>query len=167
MTMAPPRQRGRVGRVAGGRRPATRDPRPRAKSATRDTRPRATRAARPGPGHSASTIIVELNYAIATALASSMHLLCTAVCNTLYAKIWSVTSYEPHVICMGSPAQFGHCLLLELKHIRSSVRSQDTTPRRAPRNCCACCVQVSQPVMAQPRGLSLALVVPLHVLIIP
>ena len=31
------------------RRPAPRDPRPRAKSATRDPRPRATRAARPGP----------------------------------------------------------------------------------------------------------------------
>ena len=34
----------RVGRVAGGRRPAIRDPRPRAKSAPRDSRPRATRA---------------------------------------------------------------------------------------------------------------------------
>ena len=38
---------GRVGRDAGGRRPATRDPRPRAKSATRDPRHRATRASRP------------------------------------------------------------------------------------------------------------------------
>ena len=34
----------RVGGVARGRRPATRDPRPRPKSATRDPRPRATRA---------------------------------------------------------------------------------------------------------------------------
>ena len=47
----------RVGRVAGGRRPAPRDPRPRAKSATRDPRPRATRAARPSPGHSVSRIL--------------------------------------------------------------------------------------------------------------
>ena len=39
----------RVGRVAGGRRPAPRDPRPRAKSATRDPRPRAIRASRPCP----------------------------------------------------------------------------------------------------------------------
>ena len=41
---------GRYGRVAGGRRPAPRDPRPRSKSGTRDPRPRATRAARPVPG---------------------------------------------------------------------------------------------------------------------
>ena len=46
---APTRQHARVGRVAGGRRPAPRDPRPRAKSATRDPRPRATRASRSGP----------------------------------------------------------------------------------------------------------------------
>ena len=39
----------RAGRVAGGRRPAPRAPRPRAKSATRDPPPRATRAAPPGP----------------------------------------------------------------------------------------------------------------------
>ena len=41
----------------GGRRPATRDPRHRAKSAIRDPRPRATRAALPHPGHSASRIL--------------------------------------------------------------------------------------------------------------
>ena len=57
-----------VGRVAGRRRSANRDP-----------RPRATRAARGSQ---------RLTYSIAAGLASSStHI---AICNTLYAKIWSL-----------------------------------------------------------------------------
>ena len=87
-----------VGRVAGGRRSAPRDPRPRAKSATRDPRPRATRPPGPAriypvrPGHTRPDpdICQDWNFIFDCNISECLQLVNISICNIDLRPMFSV-----------------------------------------------------------------------------